>query len=56
MKQNEQLKQPFFTKFLETQKREKESKETSQDNNSLTSPFFDLPVTNKWPSDGDEDF
>ena len=46
MKQNEQVKQPFFSKYLECQR-------TENEHNELTSPLKD-PVTNKYPSDGDD--
>lgn len=47
MNQNEQIKQPFFAKFLETQK-------TEEVQNNTTKPRYDLEQTQKYPSDGDE--
>lgn len=46
MKQQDQVKQPFFSKFLECQR-------TEDQHNELTSPLKD-PVTQKYPSDGDD--
>ncbi|HYF30963.1 MAG TPA: microviridin/marinostatin family tricyclic proteinase inhibitor [Chitinophagaceae bacterium] len=46
MKQQDQVKQPFFAQFLECQR-------TEDQNNELTSPLKD-PVTQKYPSDGDD--
>jgi hypothetical protein len=60
MKQNEQLKQPFFAKFLESQNGE--GVEASQQYHAawppiippITSPLKDVEHTLKYPSDGDE--
>ena len=49
MKQNEQIKQPFFVKFLESQRIN-----GTQDQNSITKPWLDIHETQKYPSDGDE--
>ena len=49
MNQNEQIKQPFFVKFLESQR----SKE-AEDQNFTTKPILDVNETHKYPSDGDE--
>jgi len=48
MKQNEQIKQPFFVKFLESQRR------ATQDQNGVTKPIWDWYETHKYPSDSDE--
>lgn len=60
MKQNEQLKQPFFAKFLESQN--SEGGEAQQHHQAwppiiippMTSPIKDVEHTLKYPSDGDE--
>jgi hypothetical protein len=44
----EELKQPFFVKFLECQRAE-------EGHQGITKPFYDPPdQTMKYPSDGDE--
>jgi hypothetical protein len=43
----EELKQPFFVQFLESQKAEGNSA-------GITKPSADLNQTQKYPSDGDE--
>ncbi|MGB8193319.1 MAG: microviridin/marinostatin family tricyclic proteinase inhibitor [Chitinophagaceae bacterium] len=48
MKQNSQVAQPFFTKFLVAQH------ESNTQNNTVTRPWIDGPMTNKAPSDGDD--
>lgn len=43
----EELKKPFFVKFLECQKQEEKQ--------GITKPFYDPPdQTHKYPSDSDE--
>ena len=49
MKQNEQIKQPFFVKFLESQR-----VNVSAEQNSITKPWLDIYETQKYPSDSDE--
>jgi hypothetical protein len=54
MKQNEQLEQPFFAKFLESQSA---AKVNAQDNGkvpSFTFKMLDDIVTHRYPSDNDE--
>jgi hypothetical protein len=54
MKQNDQLKQPFFAKFLESHSA---AKANSGDNGkvpSFTFKMLDDIVTHKYPSDNDE--
>lgn len=57
MKQNEQTGQPFFARFLESQKnkqqRSTETQEQAWPNVSI--PIFDFDQTMKYPSDGDDD-
>jgi hypothetical protein len=58
MNQNEQQKQPFFARFLESQ-----NKQPQTINGQLTDPWpvpmptspFKDPITDKYPSDGDDD-
>lgn len=50
MKQQEQIKQPFFAQFLDAQKAN--SPETR--NNAGTKPWLDGDQTHKYPSDGDD--
>ena len=55
MKQNEQLKQPFFARFLESQSAAK----ANPNDNGFIPPFTmkfldDFDVTHRYPSDNDE--
>jgi hypothetical protein len=43
----EELKQPFFAKFLELQR-------ADANNEGITKPWLDVQHTLKYPSDGDE--
>jgi hypothetical protein len=47
MQQNEQLSQPFFAQFLESEKNEEMV-------GTITKPILDLEQTQKYPSDSDE--
>lgn len=56
MKQNDQLKQPFFAKFLESQSAAK----STPGQEGLRPPFTlkfadDFDVTHRYPSDDDQD-
>jgi hypothetical protein len=55
MNQNDQLKQPFFARFLESQSAAK----VNPHNNGLRPPFTlkfldDFEVTHRYPSDNDD--
>jgi hypothetical protein len=56
MKQNEKLAQPFFAKFLESQKVMQNSTENHAEGiSSVTIPFLEGDHTMKYPSDGDDE-
>ena len=57
MNQNEQLQQPFFAQFLESQKtvRETTNKNQQDEQKGITFPLSDWDQTLKFPSDSDED-
>lgn len=57
MKTENQMKQPFFAKFLEGQTNQNAKKNQDGTQHSLSSkgnPIPDLEVTLKFPSDSDE--
>ena len=51
MEQKDQKKQPFFAKFLESQKKQEEAQRILE---GLTWKIFDHYETHKYPSDNDE--
>jgi hypothetical protein len=57
MKQNEKLAQPFFAKFLESQKamQNNTSENHAEAIAGVTIPFLEGDHTMKYPSDGDDD-
>lgn len=56
MKENESLKQPFFARFLETQKSEEANAQSNFGIWPITSKVKDdYETTHKYPSDHDED-
>ena len=55
MKQNEKLAQPFFAKFLESQKAMQNSTENHEGIAGVTIPFLEGDHTMKYPSDGDDE-
>jgi hypothetical protein len=54
MKQNDQLKQPFFARFLESQSAAKTNATENGRYPSFTFKMLDDIVTHKYPSDNDE--
>lgn len=50
MNSNEQLKQPFFVQFLESQ----QNKRSNAEQLGVTKPWLDVMETQKYPSDSDE--
>jgi hypothetical protein len=58
MKQNEQLKQPFFAQFLESQKTKASGSTENHEEGwpGVTFPVKDYDQTHKYPSDGDDDY
>lgn len=54
MKQNDELKQPFFAKFLESHSAAKVGATENSRYPSFTFKFVDDIVTHKYPSDNDE--
>lgn len=50
MNSNNQLKQPFFAQFLESQ----QVKRTEDMQEGVTKPWLDVNETHKYPSDSDE--
>lgn len=56
MKQNEKLAQPFFARFLESQKAmQSNNTENHEGIASVTIPFLEGDHTMKYPSDGDDE-
>ena len=56
MKQNEQLQQPFFARFLETQMVKDANTQGNDSFPPVTAVLKDHPhQTDKYPSDNDED-
>ena len=57
MKPNEQVLKPFFAQFLETQASREEVKKHLSAESNWTSKLADAPdQTQKYPSDGDEEW
>lgn len=54
MKQNEQPKQPFFARFLDSQNRQTTNEE-GLNSSLITGKFLDTDRTLKYPSDDDDD-
>ena len=54
MKEQKELKQPFFAKLLEAQRVKKEGEMFAESELTITWKLFDGNQTAKYPSDGDE--